>query len=110
MAAGPWPRGRDGRKGGKLRYECFHNVYILKITTFKGSRQGATTAEVRPPLFFCCTISVNNKALSAAIADLRNQKKLNFGAIAKKYIIDKTSLRYCFQTKQIVQIISNLQI
>ena len=42
---------------------------------------------------------VDNKALLAAIADLRNQKKPNLGVIARKYVINKTILCCCFQAK-----------
>ena len=44
---------------------------------------------------------VDNKAFSAAIVDLRNQKKLNFNAIIKKHIIDRTTLRYYFKKKKL---------
>ena len=52
---------------------------------------------------------VDNKALSAVIADLRNQKKPNFGATTRKYVIDRTTLRRHFQAKQTAQVVSNLQ-
>ena len=52
---------------------------------------------------------VDTKALSAAIADLRSQKKPNFGATARKHAIDRTTLRRRFQAKQAARVVSNLQ-
>ena len=52
---------------------------------------------------------VNNEAISAAIADLRSQKKHNFGATARKHGVDRTTLRRRFQAKQAPRGISHLQ-
>ena len=52
---------------------------------------------------------VNSKAISAAIADLRSQKKPNFYGTAKKYNIDRTTLRRRFQGKQGPSGISKLE-
>ena len=65
----------------------------MQLLSTKGARQVPTTAGFRPPRFpphYLHIISspmVNNEALRTAIADLRNQKTLNYGAMAKKYNI-----------------------
>ena len=52
---------------------------------------------------------VNTEALSAAIADLRSQKKPNFFATAKKHRIDRTTLRRRFQGKQTPRGVSHIE-
>ena len=53
---------------------------------------------------------VNNKAISAAIADLNSQKTPNFGRTAKKYKIDRTTLRRRFKGEQQPQGLSHLDV
>ena len=51
---------------------------------------------------------VNNKAISAAIADLRSQEPLNFAATARKHKIDKTTLRRRFYGEQAPRSVAQL--
>ena len=53
---------------------------------------------------------VNTEALSAAIVDLRSQKKPNFFAIIKKNGINKTILWCRFQNKQIPWSVNHIEI
>ena len=47
-----------------------------------------------------CSTMVNNKAISAAIADLNSQDTPNFGWTAKKHKVDRTTLRRRFKDQQ----------
>ena len=88
---------------------------VERCLKHKGPHHQTTTYGMRPhPAIFAAISSkpptmVNTEALSAAIADLRSQKKPNFFATARKHGIDRTTLRRRFQGKQAPRGVSHIE-
>ena len=60
------------------------------------------------PIFFTHKI-VNKVAISTAIADLKTQAKPNYDITAKKYNIDRNTLRRRFEGKTASKVITQLE-
>ena len=86
--------------GGRRR----KSFRAMPSVTPKGCRHLMITPPIfNHPIFFTHKM-VNEVAISAAIADLKTQAKPNYDATAKKYGIDRNTLRRRFEGKTVSKI------